>query len=167
MDLTERFRRAVLAVLGLAPDATPPRIDRLALYRAEVRSASSDGKTVDVTPEDKRIEPHQAVPIRVGIPGATAVVQPGAIVLIGWEAGDPARVYAVPAWEVGATVTKLVVKANEVYLGDESGAEKLVRKSDFDNHTHAFGSIACSSGTISGTTAGAPAATGTSKVKAV
>jgi hypothetical protein len=167
MDVKSRFKRAVRIVLNLPPtDDGTLRIDRLALYRAEVKVASNDGKTVDVAPEDKRVEPHQGVPLRTGIPGATAVVQPGAIVLLGWEAGDPSRPYAVPSWENGATVTKLVLKAQTVYLGDEAGAEPLVRKSDFDNHTHAAGTLqAAPNGAVTGATAGATSVNGTQNVR--
>jgi hypothetical protein len=164
--LIDRFRDVVRAVLKLPEDpGEPPDLMRLGLYRARVDVCATDGSTVDLTPEDKRISPEKGVPMRVGIPGATTVVQPGAIVLLGWERGDPSRPYAVPSWESGATVTKLVLKATTVYLGDESGAEPLMRKSDFDNHVHPFGGLLCSNGTISGSTGGAPAATGTALVR--
>jgi hypothetical protein len=106
MGGVNQFLRAVLASLGW--DRPPPPLDFMLFYRAQVLTASTDGATVDVKPEDARIPGHSNVPIRVGIPGAVAVVQPGAVVLLGWEKGDPSRVYAVPAWESGAKVTKLV-----------------------------------------------------------
>jgi hypothetical protein len=106
MGGVNRIVRAVLASLGW--DRQPPPLDYMLFYRAEVRVAAADGSTVDVQPEDGRIPSHQGVPIRVGIPGAVATVMPGAIVLLGWEKGDPSRIYAVPAWESGAKVTKLV-----------------------------------------------------------
>ncbi len=163
--IRERWRRIVRIALDLDPADALPVIDRLAFYRAEVKACADDGSTVDVAPEDKRVDGHQGVPVRVGIPGAVMVVQPGAVVLLGWERGDPSRPYAVPAWEAGASVVKLILKADMVYLGDESGAEALVKKSEFDDHVHAFGTIACDNGTISGASAGADAVTGTTNVK--
>jgi hypothetical protein len=65
----------------------------------------------------------QGVPVRVGMPGVTAVVAAGAVVLLGWEKGDPSRPYAAPAWEPGASVTKLVINGTVVYLGAEAGAQ--------------------------------------------
>jgi len=168
MDLAEGFRRRVRAALGLPSDSMLPAVDRMALYRAEVKSASSDGATVDVAPDDSRLPTMQKVKVRVGIPGAVAVVQPGAVVLIGWERGDPSRPYAVPAWENGATVTKLILNATEVYIGAEGGAGALVKKSDFDSHTHLVGAITSPAGACTGNS-GAPTAPtpGTTKLKAV
>lgn len=120
-ELTSKFRRAVLRVLRL--DDGPPELFKLGLYRARVDKAASDGSTLDVTPEDTRISPDQRVPLRVGIPGAVAVVEPGAIVLYGWEAGDPARAYCTPLWEAGAGVVKLVLNGDVVHLGAESGSQ--------------------------------------------
>lgn len=55
----------------------------------------------------------------------------------------------------------------EVFIRSEGGsAERLVKKSEFDGHTHPFGTIACSTGTVSGATAVAPAAAGTQKLQA-
>jgi hypothetical protein len=141
MDVVDRLRAVVRSIVT-------PMIDRLALYRAEVKAASSDGKTLDVDPEDSRISGIQGVPIRVGIPGAVAVVQPGAVVLIGWERGDPSRPYAVPSWESGASVTKLVVNATELYLGTETGAKKLAT----EDHTHTVTYVPGTSGTATATT---------------
>jgi hypothetical protein len=162
----DQIRRTVRLALGLDPTDVLPVIDRLAFYRAEVKAAASDGSTVDVQPEDSRVKGHQGVPVRVGIPGAVAVVQPGAIVLLGWERGDPAKPYAVPAWESGATVTKLILNAQMVYLGAESGAEALVKKSEFDAHLHSAGTYTTPSGAVT-LSSGAPTApaTGTTQVK--
>jgi hypothetical protein len=101
-----------------------PRIDRLALYRAEVKAASADGKTVDVLPESPLLKPMQRVPLRFA-PGCIAVAHPGAVVLIGWEAGDPSRVYAVPIFEDGASFAKLVLAPDALFLGGEPGAKAM------------------------------------------
>lgn len=110
MDMSATFRALIRKVLGLPEDdGAPPDLVRLGLYRARVDACASDGSTLDVTPEDKRISPEKNVPVRVGIPGAVAVVQAGAIVLLGWERGDPGRPYCVPSWERGATLSSLSI----------------------------------------------------------
>lgn len=117
LGLAEDFVRLIRRIVGLPEDeGTPPDLMRLGLYRARVDACASDGSTMDVTPEDKRISPEKSVPVRVGVPGSYAVVQTGATVLLGWERGDPARPYCVPSWESGATVTKLVINANDIEL---------------------------------------------------
>jgi hypothetical protein len=123
-SLTSLFRQRVREWLGLRATDTE-ELWRYGLWRAEVKAAAADGSTVDVAPENPRLESVQGVPVRVGIPGAQAVVQAGAIVLLGWERGDPSRPYAVPSWEMGATVTKLVLNADTVILGGEAGATAL------------------------------------------
>jgi hypothetical protein len=119
MDIPEYFVRLVRSIVGMPLEpGRPPLYDRLAMYKASVVNCAADGSTCDVRPEDKRISPEKLVRVRVGVPGVQAVVAPGAIVLMGWERGDPSRPYCVPSWESGATVTKLVVNAQAVYLGD-------------------------------------------------
>lgn len=125
-----RFLLAVRRALRLreADPATgrpgdPAELWRFGLYDARVDACAADGSTVDVTPDDPRLDPIQAVPVRVGVPGHEAVVQAGALVLVGWVRGDASRPYAVPHWAMGASVTKLVINGTAVYLGAESGAQ--------------------------------------------
>lgn len=133
MDITARFRTVVRRIVGLSDDpGAPPRIDRLAFYRAEVKAASDDGKTLDVSPEDPRIPPHQKVPMHVGIPGAVVVVKAGSVVWLGWERGDPQRPRCVPTWESGATVAKVVFVADKIYQGAESGAQPVAVADDLE-----------------------------------
>jgi len=136
MDLKTKFRALVREIVGLPFDeGKPPIIDLLALYRARVDVCASDGSTVDVTPEDTRLSPRKNVMVRVGIPGAVAVVQAGAIVLLGWERGDPKRPYAVPSWEAGATVTTLKLNATTIILN--SGTNHVARVGDATSgHVH-------------------------------
>ena len=122
MDLTSGLRRFVRAAVGMSPD-DGMAVDRLALYRAQVKACASDGSTVDVAPEDTRLDAMQGIPVRVGIPGAVAIIAAGAIVLVGWEKGDSALPYAVPSWEAGATVTKLILNGSTVIAGAEAGAQ--------------------------------------------
>jgi hypothetical protein len=71
------------------------------------------------------------VPVRVGVPGLLAVVQQGAVVLLGWERGDPARPYCVPSWELGATVALVQLNSSLVLLGgDVNHVDPLVTKKD-------------------------------------
>jgi hypothetical protein len=124
--LADSIKRTVLKVLGVDPDAGPvPRLDRLAHYRARVNAASSDGKYLDVTPDDERIPPMTRVELIVGTPGQVAVVQPDCFVYVGWQGGNPEKPYCVPSWESGATVVKLVLTGQAVYIGGESGAQPI------------------------------------------
>lgn len=82
------------------------RVDYLGLYPARVVAQRPDG-TLDLVPDSPRVAPCQGVPIRYGLPGVRATVPTGARVLLGYEAGDPARPVAT-FWELG-TVTRLRV----------------------------------------------------------
>lgn len=169
-DLEKLVRR----ILGLPSGRPMPRIDYLATYDAEVKSISSDGGKVDLEPSAGHVKPISGVEVRLGVPGATAVVEVGAIMKLGWVGGDPAQPYAEPSWRQGATVVKLVLTAQHVYIGDEGSAQALVRKSDFDGHTHSIpplnapnGAVTAGpAGTAIANTGGAAAATGTSVLKA-
>ena len=60
-------------------------------------------------------------------------------------------------------------QGGQVLIRDEGGdAEPLVRKSDFDGHTHAAGTLVAppNGGPVTGATAGAPAATGSQRLRA-
>jgi len=117
MDISEKFRRVVRRIVGLPLDpGQPPRIDRLAWYRAQVTACASDGSTCDVQPEDQRISQENGVKVLVGVPGLVAVVQPGAVVMLGWERGDPARPRCMPIWEPGTTPTKVTLNATALEL---------------------------------------------------
>ncbi|MGN6105792.1 MAG: phage baseplate assembly protein V [Kofleriaceae bacterium] len=55
----------------------------------------------------------------------------------------------------------------EVYVRDEDGsADRLVKKSEFDGHRHPAIGLACTGGTVSGQTGGAPEVTGTQRLRA-
>lgn len=117
MDLADGFRALVRRIVGLPDDeGKPPQIDRLAHYRARVDLCAADGSTLDITPEDPRISPEKNVRLLVGVPGQTAIIQPGAIVWLGWDAGNPARPHCLPCFE-SASVIKLVLNATQVLIG--------------------------------------------------
>lgn len=141
MDLIGGFKQAVRAILGLPIDpGQPPDLMRLGLYPARVDVCASDGSTCDVTPDDKRISPQKNVPVRVGIPGAVSVVAPGAVVLLGWERGDPAKPYVTPAWTAGATVNELVLNATMAYIGAKGGANFIALANKVQNYLTALSS---------------------------
>jgi len=170
-SLKDDLERLVRRILGLPSNRPLPRIDYLATYDAEVKAVAADGSTVDLAPTVPHVKPIAGVEVRVGIPGAVAVVEPGAMMKLGWVGGDPSQPYAEPSWRQGATVVKLVLNAQHVYIGDEGAADKLVRKSDYDNHTHGPGTFATPAaggggGAVSGVSGGAAPATGTSVLKA-
>lgn len=130
-DPISKLRGVIRAALGLGGDpGQPPDLVRLGFYRVRVDKAASDGSTLDVTPEDKRIPPAQNVPIRVGVPGIVAIVQQGAIAAIAWLGGDPAKHYGAPVWEAGATVLKMVLNVAALHLGGESGSDGVATKKD-------------------------------------
>ena len=143
-DAATKRRKIARASVGMDPSlGALPMIDLLGQYRAEVKVASSDGKTLDITPEDKRIPPHQGLKNRYGVPGLTSVVKPGAIVLIGWERGDPSRPYCEPSFESAAGVSKATWIADQINLGGDAtaGAQPGVLGTNLmtwlASHTHA------------------------------
>ena len=71
-----------------------------------------------IAPLDAILPPLSNVPLHVGIPGAIVRVKPGSTVLIGWENGDPARIYAA-LWAKGAGVSDLVFQADKVGIGKD------------------------------------------------
>lgn len=163
MDITQKLRNVVRAIVGLPEDpGQPPQIDRLAWYRAQVTACASDGTTCDVQPEDPRISPENGVKVLVGIPGLVGVVQVGAVVHLGWERGDPARPRCVPIWEMGATVQQLILNAAAIYLGGQSGAQAAARQNDgisLGQCSVTLGSVG--SGTVTGVTINGVALTAT------
>lgn len=112
---TDAMKAALIALVR----AALPTIDYYALYRAKVVKQSPDRGSVDLVPEDSRLpKGMNDIPIKLGIPGATAKFAPGAQMLVGWEGGDPARPYAM-AFEGGASVAVLSITAAKIELGGE------------------------------------------------
>jgi hypothetical protein len=126
LGVTDALRAVIRAAVGLDVDpGTPPDLMRLGLYPAQVQAVASDGSTLDVAPADTRISGEKNVQLRVGVPGQVAIVQPGAVVLLGWEGGDPKRPYCVPHWDQGANVSKLTFNATAIELaGNTYSAQK-------------------------------------------
>jgi hypothetical protein len=107
--VADSFVRLVRRIVGLPETpGQPPDIMRLGLYPASVVAQNADG-TVDVRPTDDRIGGEKNVKVRVGIPGSSASVAPGSIVLLGWERGDPSKIFCMPAWDAGAQLLSLTI----------------------------------------------------------
>jgi hypothetical protein len=127
---TDRLRRSIREAIGLDPATHLPAIDRLALYRAEIKSCAADGSTVDLQPESSDIPAMQAVPVKPCAAGDVAVMAAGTVCRVGWEEGNPTKPYAVPAYDLGATPTKRVINADALHLGGESGSKLLALHED-------------------------------------
>ncbi len=131
------------AAWGRLTGSFTPQLDYLAFYRARLVAQSDDLTTVDVQPDRADLlPPLSKIPLRVGIPGSTASVSPGAYVFVGWDGGDPQKAYALPIWDGGATVLKLTFVANRIEIGGGADAH-LTRfedlKAAFDAHVHPTG----------------------------
>jgi len=123
LDPIGKLAAAVLERLGLHFTGAP-RLDRLLLARARVDAVSSDGATVDVTPESGRLSPMQRVPVRQT--AARAKVKTGARVQLAWEGGSSAGVVALPIFDDGATYDKVTVDADAVTInGGTKGAARV------------------------------------------
>jgi len=86
--ISEPLRRFVMSILG-------SKLDYHALYPCTVVEQNSDG-SLALLPDDERVKGFglDGVAIKTGIPGVEVSVLPGARVLLGFEAADPARAYA-------------------------------------------------------------------------
>lgn len=89
------LERTVQALVG-------HRLDYLAFYEAKVVSQGGDG-ALDVRGDDPRLGDLTGVGIRLGIPGVTVRVRPGARVLVGFENGDPKKPMA-SFWDAGGII---------------------------------------------------------------
>jgi hypothetical protein len=85
------------------------RVDYLALYPARVVSQS--GQLLDLIPDDPRVPSISGVPMRHGLPGASVTVPIGTRVVLGFDAGDPARPVAA-LWEAGGTATQIAINGS-------------------------------------------------------
>ncbi len=120
---------------GLVNALVVPRLDPLALYPATVKATNDDG-SVDVKPDSTRWGAGLSrVPVR-GLPGVVVKVKVGARVHLAFSEGDEARPIAVlfdadslDTITVTAT-TRIVAKAPQVFLGDETDARPIARAGD-------------------------------------
>ena len=112
------------AVYAMARQAVSG-IDYLALYDAKVISQS--GNALDLQPLDSRLPGFGSVPLRIGIPGVTATVQPGCAVRLGWDRGDPQRPFCC-LFDASATALSLSLNANSITLNN--GTLPVARQTD-------------------------------------
>jgi len=119
----DRLKSSIKAMVRVFSGA---ELDYFAYYAARVVSQS--GNKLDLTPDDTRIPGMTSVPMRLGIPGITATVEPGSRVLLGWEGGNPQKPIAT-AWE-SSSVTTLNVTAGTIVLngGTQNVARSVVDK---------------------------------------
>ncbi len=85
-----RLRAALAAIVR----AETRRVDLFALYPASVLSQDGAGGPLDLRPDSAALPPPQAVPLR-GVLGVKLTIPVGTRVLLGYEAGDPSKPYAV------------------------------------------------------------------------
>lgn len=110
-------------------------LDLYARYPAQVVGQNADG-SLELKPLHKRLGGLSRVPIRYGVPGVRAKVRQGSLVLVGFEAGDERYPFATDFAsdaidELTITASaKVIVKAPQIFLGDEEGAQPLARVGD-------------------------------------
>lgn len=92
-----------------------PTFDYRALYRAKVVKQSGDRQFVDLQPELPQLPGMSAVPLELGIPGASVAIPPGGFVHVTWKGGDPALPVAF-SFEFGAKLNTLSIEG-KVELG--------------------------------------------------
>lgn len=134
VEAIERIVRRLLGYYSAGP------VDYLALYPGRVVSQS--GSKVDVQLDTDRIPSPSNVPLRLGVPGATANlnVAGGVRVLVGWDGGDPQKPYAHLFDQSAATLelnlaatTKIVINSIDVACGPVGTLPVLVQTLAFDS----------------------------------
>jgi hypothetical protein len=115
-----RLRRSIAATVKAARH----RFDDTKLYPATVTGQSADLERVDVRPDDSQVPAMAGVPLRLGLPGVRAKLRSHARVsiIIGFEEGQHARPFAA-LWSTEDVVESVVLRADQVVLGDDAGAE--------------------------------------------
>jgi hypothetical protein len=142
VDSIDALKRGLFAVIR----AARPTLDYAAFYRAEVIAQSGDRRTVDVKPDDARLPPMSKLKLRLGIPGATVKISPGAGVMVGWENADPQRPY-VHSFDKGADTITLSLVASKIELGaeglmpNEDGIVRAATPCQFTGAPHFVGGL--------------------------
>jgi hypothetical protein len=129
----DRLKEALVGVVeSILVELADRRVDYRALYPGKVVKQASDG-TLEVRPDDERLGSSiTKVPIRTPAPDIVITVQPGARVLVGFEAGKPSEPYA-SLWQSGAIVS--------IAIGGDTDAPALASKVDaleaaYNAHIH-------------------------------
>jgi hypothetical protein len=103
--------------------ASAPRAAYNGVYRGVV--VSQGGQTVDLKLDDPRLPGMSALPIQVGLPGATVEVAAGARMLVAFENSDPAKPIAMH-WEA-ARALRISLPADLLELGGESLPDAVIK----------------------------------------
>lgn len=111
-NLSDLNRGLPSAIASLVRKAIPG-IDYFALYDAKVVTQAADLSTLDLQPTDPRLPGYGRVPLKLGTPGVTAQVTPGAIIRLGWNNGDPSSPYAA-LWDGDASAIVLNIKGTNI-----------------------------------------------------
>lgn len=104
----------------------------MGVYRGVVVAQS--GQTVDVKLDDPRLPGMSALPIQVGLPGATVELAAGARMLVGFENGDPAKPIAL-LW-AGAQARRISLPTDLLELGAEGAADAVVKGTTYRDAEH-------------------------------
>ena len=117
-DAKAWFMAVVRAVMG--------HVAYFGQYPARIVSQAADG-SLELVPDDARLPGCTRVPIRYGVPGISAKVKPGSLVLLTFEGGDPRRPVAT-VWDTNVlrelrvtAETKVVLDCPSVELGGDGG----------------------------------------------
>lgn len=148
----DRLKEALTGIVeSILVELAGRNIDYRALYPAKVVAQAADG-TLDLKPDDERLGPSLTkVPIRTPAPDIIIKVQPGAYVLVGFEAGKPSAPYA-SLWQSGAIIS--------MAIGGDTDAAALANlvKTEFTKIQTTLGTGSNSGGPVVFGTAYVPAA---------
>lgn len=109
------FGRAPRDDWDAAVRAAVPELACLGRYGARVLGQNGDG-TLEVQCDDARLGGLSRVPMRLGLPGASADVQTGARVRVAFEGADPSLAYA-ELWDASAPVDQVRLDGTASYAG--------------------------------------------------
>lgn len=108
-SVTDRIKRGLR---GFVDGVVGPRLDYLAAYPARVVNQLADGRVECVT-DDARIGSIGPMPIRLGIPGASVKVAPGARGYVSFDGGNPKAPF-LASFEAGSLKELLLTADTEV-----------------------------------------------------
>lgn len=106
-----------------ALDALLPPLDLYAVYPYRVVTQNAD-KTLELKSTDLRLSDLSRVPMRFGIPGTSADIPSGAVVLVAFTRGDERDPYAV-SWQSG-TATNMAIQVQTLLELGSSPAASMV-----------------------------------------
>ncbi len=135
MMLPASFDRVKTYLKRIIDDQTR-RIDFMALYPCKVVAQNGDN-SLELQPDSANLPAYSRVPLRLGIPGATAKVAAGSRVLLGFEGGDP-RAPIGTLWDK-AVLTELDIGASPtsyIALATQTKAALDAIVSAFNSHVH-------------------------------